>query len=103
MGGCLGAAAWASPGRRNYQLCSVGIAVDSIAHPELFEQLGDAAFASAWCVARGQPWQCNVNPHAGRLFAASRAVRRAKTGARHPGMKKPREWLPRGFWFPATE
>jgi putative chitinase len=35
-------------GRRNYQLASIGIDLDLIAHPELLEQPADAALASAW-------------------------------------------------------
>ncbi|TCK39636.1 putative chitinase [Paraburkholderia sp. BL8N3] len=35
-------------GRRNYQLASIGIDLDLIAHPELLEQPSDAALASAW-------------------------------------------------------
>jgi putative chitinase len=35
-------------GRRNYQLCGVGLGLDLIAHPELLEQPSDAALSAAW-------------------------------------------------------
>lgn len=35
-------------GRRNYQLCGLGIGADLISHPELLEQMPDAALAAAW-------------------------------------------------------
>jgi putative chitinase len=35
-------------GRRNYQLASVGLDLDLIAHPEMLEQSGAAASSAAW-------------------------------------------------------
>jgi putative chitinase len=58
-------------GRRNYQLCGVGIGVDLIAHPELLEQPGDAALASAWY------WfsrKLNALADAGNFLGVSKAV-----------------------------
>jgi putative chitinase len=58
-------------GRRNYQLCGVGIGVDLVAHPELLEQPGDAALASAWY------WfsrKFNVLADAGNFLDVWRAV-----------------------------
>jgi putative chitinase len=35
-------------GRRNYQLASIGLDLDLIAHPELLEQSANAALSAAW-------------------------------------------------------
>ncbi|VXB26007.1 Glycoside hydrolase family protein [Burkholderia sp. 8Y] len=35
-------------GRRNYQLASIGLDLDLIAHPELLEQPANAAMSAAW-------------------------------------------------------
>jgi putative chitinase len=58
-------------GRRNYQLCGIGIGLDLIAHPELIEQPGNAALASAWY------WfsrKLNVLADTGNFLGVSRAV-----------------------------
>lgn len=58
-------------GRRNYQLCGVGIGLDLINHPELLEQDANAAMAGAWY------WSSrHLNGYAdvGQFLQVSRAV-----------------------------
>jgi putative chitinase len=58
-------------GRRNYLLCSMGIDLDLITHPELLEQPANAAMASAWY------WfnrNLNALADAGNFLGLSKAV-----------------------------
>jgi putative chitinase len=58
-------------GRRNYQLCGLGIGLDLIAHPELLEQPADAALSAGWYWASRKLGEL---AEAGNFLGVSRAV-----------------------------
>lgn len=65
-------------GRRNYELCGVGIGLDLINHPELLEQPANAALASAWYWSAHK---LNTYADAGQFLQVCKVINLGSAGA----------------------